>query len=162
MLSILIDNYEELVQSAKEDERSQAVSEVEYEVSRFVRQNDGMFIRVERDRFLAVIEERNMKQIVDGRFEILDRVRGIVAGDRMPATLSIGVARDGGSFLESEKMARQALDMALGGAVTRLPSRPKTATTSSAGWPKGWKNAPRSKPALWPRPFVSSLKTASG
>ena len=32
----------------------------------------------------------------------------------MPATLSIGVARDGGSFLESEKMARQALDMALG------------------------------------------------
>ena len=114
VLSILIDNYEELVQSAKEDERSQAVSEVEYEVSRFVRQNDGMFIRVERDRFLAVIEERNMKQSVDGRFEILDRVRGIVAGDRMPATLSIGVARDGGSFLESEKMARQALDMALG------------------------------------------------
>ena len=41
----------------------EAVSEVEYEVSRFVRQNDGMFIRVERDRFLAVIEERNMKQI---------------------------------------------------------------------------------------------------
>ena len=50
---------------------------------------------------------------VAGRFDILDRVRSIQTSERISVTLSIGVGQ-GETLRESEAMARQAIEMALG------------------------------------------------
>ncbi len=111
---ILIDNYEELLQSARENERSQIMGEIEYQIECYVENYNGVIKKLEKDRYFVAFEERYMRSIVEERFTILDTVRKINANDKMPATLSIGVGRDAQSLLQAEKFATQALDMALG------------------------------------------------
>ncbi len=110
----VIDNYEELLQNATDSEKSQIIGEIEYLVEKFVNQTNGFVKKFERDRMVAVIEERYIKKIIDNKFDILDKVRSIVSGDRIQATLSIGVGRGASNLEESENFARQALDMCLG------------------------------------------------
>ncbi len=111
---IMLDGHEDMAQLMKENERSRIVSEAEYKIEQFVEDNNGLFRRIDRDGYIAVIEERYMRSILAKRFQILDDVRNIQTGDRIPMTLSIGVGRGAANFREGEQMARQALDMALG------------------------------------------------
>ncbi|MDR3553098.1 MAG: DHH family phosphoesterase [Clostridia bacterium] len=111
---IMIDNYDELMQNAKEGEKSVITGLVEKEIMNWAGNTTGFLRRLDRDRYILVFEERHLRRIIEARFDILDSVRLIVTNDRMPATLSIGVGRGGQSFSELEEMARQALDMALG------------------------------------------------
>ncbi len=110
----MIDNYDELLQSARENERSQVMAEVEYVIETFVGNNHGIVKKIDKDRFLVILEDRYLRGIIENRFNILDDVRRIEAADKMPVTLSIGVGREAKSIAESEEMASQALDMALG------------------------------------------------
>jgi c-di-AMP phosphodiesterase-like protein len=111
---IMVDNYEEMVQDYKESERAQLMSEIENIIEQYIADNEGFVTRIEKDKFLAVIEERGILHIIDSKFDILDRVRNLHANRRMNPTLSIGVGRDAQTLYESESMARQALDMCLG------------------------------------------------
>lgn len=114
MMAIMIDSLDEALQDAKENERSQLMAQVEYVIEQFVGDYDGFVIKTDRDRFFAVIEERHMPGIVEKRFALLDRVRALSSVDKIPVTLSIGVARNVDSYPEGEQAARQALDMAQG------------------------------------------------
>lgn len=111
---VMIDNYDELMQNAREGEKAGIVSRIEKELMAWVGGTTGFLRHSDRDKYLFVFEERHLRKIVENRFDILDNVRGIVAGEHMPATLSIGVGRGARNFSEAEEMARQALDMALG------------------------------------------------
>lgn len=112
---IMIDNCEELLQAALETERAQLIGRIEYVLMNFVAEFNGLLKKLERDKYIIILEEKNLFAMVEKRFEILDKVREIVAGDnQMSATLSIGIGRGAADLRESEQMARQALDMALG------------------------------------------------
>ncbi len=114
VMIIAIDSFEELQQSAKESERSLLLSQVEYTIQKYIGECEGVICKVERDRFIAVVEDRFMDRMVERRFDLLDIVRAMSASDRAPTTLSIGVSRQAQSYSEGEQMARQALDMSLG------------------------------------------------
>ncbi len=112
---IMIDNCEELLEAAKEDERAQLTGRIEYLLIQYVAACNGLFKRLERDKYLMVVEEQHLRTMLDNRFDILDRVREIVVGEsKMAATLSIGIGRGAENLRDSEQMARQALEMALG------------------------------------------------
>ncbi|MCL2056789.1 MAG: DHH family phosphoesterase [Oscillospiraceae bacterium] len=111
---ITVDNYDEMVQNFKETERAQLIYEIENEVEKYFSRHSGFVSRIERDKFLAVVEERGVQSIIEAKFDILDKVRGIRTGGHMSATLSIGVGHDAPSMYESELLAKQALDMCLG------------------------------------------------
>lgn len=114
VLAIMIDSLDEMLQDARENERSQMISQIELRIERFVGDHDGMVIKTDRDKFFAIIEERHMEGIIEKRFSLLDDVRALSFGDRIPATLSIGVSRSVESYYAGERAARQALDMAQG------------------------------------------------
>jgi cyclic-di-AMP phosphodiesterase len=111
---IMIDNYDELMQNAKEGEKAEIVGMIEKIVTNWVSQTTGFLRHSDRDKYLFVFEERHYKKIVETRFDILDKVRQITVGEFMTASLSIGVGRGGATFAEDEEMARQALDMSMG------------------------------------------------
>ncbi len=111
---ILLDNYEELTQSLPESDRSQVLAKVETAVKRYFSSFEGFVYKMERDRYVCVLEKRHLDQMIQNRFHILDEVREISPNEKMPATLSIGLGLDAPSLQEAEHMARQALDMALG------------------------------------------------
>lgn len=114
VMVIMIDSYDDLLQNAKENERSQLLSQIEYCIENFIGAGNGVVVKTDRDKFVAILEERYMKEIIEKRFEVLDHVRGLTGPDKLPVTLSIGVARNIPSFAEGDQWARQALDMSLG------------------------------------------------
>lgn len=114
VMVILLDNYDELQQNMKDNERTRVLGQIEYIISKFVTDNGGLMLKTERDRFMVVIEERNLRGILSQRFPLLEQIRGIENEGGQVATLSIGVGREASSLSESEQFARQALDMALG------------------------------------------------
>ena len=111
---VVVDNYEEIVQDYKETERAQLMSAIENEIEHYFTAHYGFITRTQRDRFVAVVEERGMREILAGKFDVLDKVRELEINGRTGATISIGVGRDADTLHESEFMARQALDMCLG------------------------------------------------
>ena len=109
-----IDNYEELLQATKDGEYSQTINKIEYELSNYSKKYETLMYRTERDKFVLIFREEMIAKAIENKFEILDTVRNLDAGQRMSATLSIGVARDSGDMVDTNQYAYQALDMAMG------------------------------------------------
>ena len=55
---ISVDNYGELLQYGKENDRSQLLTQVERRIEEFVTANSGLLIKTDRDRYVAVREEK--------------------------------------------------------------------------------------------------------
>ena len=111
---LAVDNYEELTQDYKDIERAQLMGDIERVVGEYISANYGFVVKISRDKFVAIIEERGFNSILAGKFEILDRVRVMHMSGRMSATMSIGIGREAASLYEADIMARQALEMCLG------------------------------------------------
>ena len=110
---LYIDNMEELLQNARDSERAQLSGRVETLIEDWASPTTGVLRKYSSDRFLLIVEQRYLQQMIGARFDILDRVRAVQAGDHQCVTLSIGVGQ-GETLRESEEMARQAIEMALG------------------------------------------------
>ena len=113
VMLIAVDTYDEILKELKESERARIAGEIDLALEQFIGATSGFLRRTGTSRYLAVVEERHMQEIVKNRFSILDTVRAIGQED-ITVTLSIGVGRLGDTFRECEEMAVQALDMALG------------------------------------------------
>lgn len=137
VLTMVIDNYTELFQDAKENERSRLMGEIEHVIETFAEENRGLLKKLEKDRYIAVIEERYIRQIFEGRFAVLDKIRAIETGDRISATMSIGVGYKENDLHEAEKLSRQALDMALGRGGDQAAVRLKDGYEFYGGMSKG-------------------------
>lgn len=137
VLTMLIDNYSELFTDAKENERSSTTGQIEHIIESFAEENHGLVKKLERDRYLAVVEERYMKKVIENRFPILDAIRAVETGDRNNATMSIGVSPTAGNLHESETVSRQALDMALGRGGDQVALRQKNGYEFFGGTGRG-------------------------
>ncbi|MDL2214323.1 DHH family phosphoesterase, partial [Clostridia bacterium OttesenSCG-928-O13] len=113
VLYFAIDTYEEVLKEMKESERAIIMSNIDIALEKYIGKSSGFLRRISSSRYLAVVEERHMKDMVSNRFDILDEVRR-ADEDNPTVTLSIGVGRMGTTMKECEESARQALDMALG------------------------------------------------
>ena len=113
VMLIAVDTYDEILKELKESERARIAGEIDLALEQFIGATSGFLRRTGTSRYLAVVEERHMQEIVKNRYSILDTVRAIGQED-ITVTLSIGVGRLGDTFRECEEMAVQALDMALG------------------------------------------------
>lgn len=111
---VLVDNYDEIMQDYKDVERAQLMGQIERIVEGYFNKNSGFVTRIERDRFMVVIQERGIRKMIDSKFNILDAVREIEVTGRLRPTLSIGLGREAADLADSESMASQALDMCLG------------------------------------------------
>lgn len=111
---IMVDNYDEILQNAKESEKSQASVEVEKLIENFMNSTNGFVRKSGSNTFYAVIENKHLDEIIAGKFNILDLARNIKIAGKYPLTFSIGVGKGAESLAESEQIAKQCLDMALG------------------------------------------------
>ncbi len=114
VMLMVIDGYDDVMQYAKESEKAQVSAEVEVLLESFMAGTGGIVRKIDNDQFYAVMETRHVYAAMDKRFPILDEARKICVAGRIRITFSIGVGCGGASLEESEKIARQSLDMALG------------------------------------------------
>lgn len=110
---LMVDNYEDLMKATPEGKRSAVRAMLEEKLSQWSAGSEGIMLKYDRDRYLFVFEEKSFSDFAAKRFDVLDAVREVVAGEGVAATLSIGVGRDADSFEALFKNASVALEMAL-------------------------------------------------
>lgn len=112
---MVIDNYEDVLQNFKESEKAHVSAAIQTLLEEFMSPTTGVLRKLNEDKFIAIIEEQHLNDIIVNKFNILDNAREIsIGGKNNIITFSIGVGRDGETLEENEVFARQALDMCLG------------------------------------------------
>lgn len=115
VIQILIDNFEELLASASGSEKNFLPSRIESVLEKaFVNECKGILRKIEKDRFVAIIDSEHLDKLICDKFEILNKIHKSATSGHLNATISMGIGKDAETILESDTMAGQALDMALG------------------------------------------------
>lgn len=108
------DNREELTRDSSSSEETRIVAEVEEALLGWAQKMGGFFKRLNSGRYFIMTDEAHLQAEMEKRFPVLDAVREIKAGERLSATVSIGIARGAKTLQEADEWARNALNMALG------------------------------------------------
>ena len=111
-LIIVIDSYDELFDDMKDSEQAKELEAINSLLEQYIARSTGFLRRVSNSRYIAVVEERDVRWMLEERFDILDQVRALHPGGL--TTLSIGVGHGGKTLQECHQMARESIDIALG------------------------------------------------
>lgn len=125
VLLFMLDSYDELSSQMSEGARAEVLSEVFRAMEDFINNTNGIFARLSNNSYIAIVEERHMRHVIEQRFSILDTVRAIPGGG-VPVSMSIGVGRGAKTLYENHMQARKALDMALGRGGDQAAMKTKT------------------------------------
>lgn len=111
---ILLDNMDEATQGMDDQTRSIMIGKVTNEITEWAQKYNILIKRMSSDRFLIIMNQKVLKQLEQSRFGILDDVRDITIENKLPFTLSIGIASGTNNYLELGHLAQTSLDIALG------------------------------------------------
>ena len=111
---IRIDNMSEVTSEMTDVERSSLSSDVTEKVLSYFNERDGFIKQYNNTDFVACISHKALVEMMEHNFDILDTVRAIHTVNRIPVTLSIGVAQIDDTFAKQYDEAQVSLDLALG------------------------------------------------
>lgn len=111
---IAIDNYEELMQGIEDTKKPLILAEIDKKVSAWSSFTGGILKKFERDKYIFIFEARYLPKLIEKKFDIIDIIKEIDVGNKIPVTLSIGIGVNAESFSEKLGFALAALDIALG------------------------------------------------
>ena len=110
---VMADNLEELAQYAKESTRA-AANELEQVLKEWAEASGGILREYQSNRYIFLFRAAEMDSFTEKKFDILDKIREIRIGEsNLAVTVSIGISRVGGTLAEKERVASEALEMAL-------------------------------------------------
>ncbi|MBQ9280235.1 MAG: DHH family phosphoesterase [Clostridia bacterium] len=111
---VMVDNYEELVQGMLDTDRPQLTATVEKRLREWFSFTGGIMTSIDRNKYLMIFEKRYIKNFVDSKFQILNDIKEISLGNKIPVTLSIGIVVDDGTGMQKLQNTLAAVDVALG------------------------------------------------
>lgn len=111
---VVIDNYDDLMQSLEDSKRPQMLAEIEKKITSWISHTGGVLKKFERDKYLCIFAFKYLKELEEKRFEILETVKEINLGNKIPVTLSIGMGINSPTIGENLQNAYASIDIALG------------------------------------------------
>lgn len=112
---IQIDNYDEVLQGLTEAERNSLIFEANKSLDDWMQQLGGFMRRISNDLYVAVMDRRALDTAMANKFDILDRIRKLHSTNKLPVTISLGVAvAENQSMNTLGTQAQAGLDLALG------------------------------------------------
>lgn len=111
---IYIDNFDEVSENMEDSKASMLIAMVDRKLTRYVSYNKGILKKLEKDKYFFVTTKKDIEDMIEDRFSILEQTKEIIGGDNIPLTLSIGIGYEGKSIESNHDLARVAMDMALG------------------------------------------------
>lgn len=111
---IHLDNLDEVGQIMDDQSRTLLSTSVAGVINEWATKNGIYLRRVTADKFLALFDRQTLDKLEESRFDILDVVREMTADNKIPITLSIGVAAGVSSYIELGQISQSSLDIALG------------------------------------------------
>lgn len=111
---IQIDNYVDVLKRLNETQKTAILAEVNQKLVEWVTDLNGFLKKYTEDMYIGVFNHQALEKLLQDRFDILDKVRAIHGGNKIPLTLSVGVAADEPSIAALDQRAQAGLDLALG------------------------------------------------
>ncbi len=111
---VRFDNYEDVMKGMSETARANIEGEVADAINKWVESQNGFACRASKESILVGFNDSALKDMMQEKFTILEKVRDISSDNKIAPTLSIGVASNGNNFQELSLNASKALDLALG------------------------------------------------
>jgi len=111
---IQIDNYVDVLKGLNETQKTAILAEVNQKLVEWVTELQGFLKKYTEDMYIGVFNHQALEKLLQDRFDILDKVRAIHGGNKIPFTLSLGVAADEPSIAALDQRAQAGLDLALG------------------------------------------------
>lgn len=113
VLTMYIDNFDDLRQSTKASDRSSLTGEIDRLIMNYFDKYGAMVRKYENDRYMVMIHYEDYKKIYDSKFKILDLVREVKKGNSIQPTLSVGVGLSGSKPFDVYEESRISIDIAL-------------------------------------------------
>lgn len=111
---IYLDNYEEALESIEAVRRSLLIALIDRKINKYIGAVDGICSKLEKDKYFVILRKKNLKQLQEMKFDLLEDVKTVNIGNEMAVTMSIGVGYDGLTYAQNYEFARHAIDLALG------------------------------------------------
>lgn len=114
VIYIQLDNFDEVVSETDESRVPFLISGITSELRSWAARNQGILHRIDEDEYVVLVENRYLESMELRKFSILDDIRRIEEGNRLPMTLSMGICVDGETFTKRDQGSQKALELALG------------------------------------------------
>ena len=114
ILNLSIDNYEDVSNSLDDEVASRLDATIVITLTDWAKKNSIYLKRIDEDRFIGLLNVKDLKKIEKEKFQILDTIRNLKEDFDAPITLSIGVGMGTDFLPELGELAKSSLDLALG------------------------------------------------
>ncbi|WP_295160922.1 DHH family phosphoesterase [Selenomonas sp. AE3005] len=115
LVYIQIDNYDEVMQGQTEAERTSLLLAVNQTIDKWMKNLGGFMRRVSEDLYVVILTREGLDQALNEKFDVLDKARQLQSTNRLPVTLSMGIAvAENQTMAELGAQAQAGLDLALG------------------------------------------------
>lgn len=111
---VRFDNYEEVMRGLSETNMANLNGEINELLTKWAASKQGFICRMNKESSLMGFSMSAVMDMMEDKFMILDKVREIRSGNKIPPTVSIGVACDGVTLEELIGNANKSLYLALG------------------------------------------------
>ena len=111
---IYIDNYDDATENLEDSKASVLLAMLDRRLNRYVSYNSGIVKKLEKDKYFFVTTKKDIEDIIEDKFSILDQTKEILLDNNIPLTLSIGIGYDFKNIEINHENARIAMDLALG------------------------------------------------
>ena len=122
---IIIDNLDELIRNYPDRTKNDIRDAIEDKLNQWAEDNRAILRRYERDRYIAVFEQKYTDKLREEKFSIVEQVHAVENPIGIAATISIGFGEDAADLLEAFHFASNAAELALsrGGDQTVVKNR---------------------------------------
>ena len=110
---ILVDNYDELTNNLPDGAISSLDARINEKIGTWCENLGGLLRKFERNRYLLVLEARDLQALQEDKFSLLEEIRTVLNPSGVAATVSIGIGKDGANFKENFNFAALSIEMAL-------------------------------------------------
>jgi c-di-AMP phosphodiesterase-like protein len=111
---IQIDNLEDVLQGMDENQRNALQTETHQHLLNWCGHLNGFLRKYSEDMYMGIFSRQELDRMIAEKFDILDEVRALRVGNKLPVTISMGVAASGVTMSERGQKAQTGLDLALG------------------------------------------------
>ncbi|MBQ7566295.1 MAG: DHH family phosphoesterase [Oscillospiraceae bacterium] len=110
---VLLDNYDELTNNLPVANVSILDAQIDARIAAWTKDIHCLSRKIERNRYLLVMERKDLTALEAGKFSLLENIHSIVNPSGVAASVSLGIGKDGADFEESCNFAVLAVEMAL-------------------------------------------------
>ncbi len=112
--NIIVDNYDEAIDSVEGEERLDVVSLIDKNIIGYIQDAGAIIKKLEKDKYFCVLTKKQLEGFIEGKFDILEKIKGFNEGMKTPPTISIGIGIGAEDLNKNVNSAKKAIEMALG------------------------------------------------